>query len=193
MNISDNLRLLIHEANAFDKAGHYINFDHIWQDPHKLKLCAEIIGQHLQLLVNDIVAGGINKSNLVLLTPDNIGGSLGILPISFLVAEKLELNIAVWKEYADVRWGTSAILGYREANAVCILLQDVVDQGTTAIRVAQSIKELTWKFPVYSSVVLNSENEKKGVMQSLDKVSLILGERPVFRNIISIKELVDRE
>lgn len=189
MDISDKLRVLIRQANAYDKPRHYINFDQIWQDPQTLRDCTELITHYLANLVEELIAKGTDRSKIVLLTPDSVGGALGILPIGFLAASKLDLKIAVWKEYADVRWGTSAIIGFKEHAASCILLQDVVDQGTTAIRVAQNINELAWKFPIYASAVLNSENDAMAVDQSLGKVSLILGEKPVFRYIISEKEL----
>ena len=189
MGSSEELRDLIRETGAFDKSRHLVYFDRIWHRPDKLRICADIIYQKLANIEEGLLKSGINKANLVLLTADSVEGNLGIVPMGFFIAEKLGWHMAIWKEYADVRWGTSAILGYREYNATCILLQDVVDQGTIAIRIAQSIKTLSWKFAVYFSAVLNSENADNGVNNSLDKASLILGERPVFHYIISADEL----
>jgi phosphoribosylpyrophosphate synthetase len=188
-NSSDKIKTLLTQTNAFDRCERYVYFDRIWQDTMTLKTCAELVHQYMLELNEKLSFIPEDKSGFVILTPDSVAGGLGILPVSFFVADRLGCQVSVWKEYADVKWGTSKIVGNRTRNNVCVVLQDVVDHGTTAVRIAHNIKEFNWKFILYLAVVANSSSET-GVGRALKQVQEILGSEPAFRHILSVEELL---
>lgn len=191
--ISKQIQLLIKDTSAFDKGKKYVNFSHIWVEPNNLEKCAKLVIDYLQELNKDNNYFQPEEiDNLVILSPDNIGGNLGIVPVAFKIAESLGCKAAVWKEFADIKWGTSRIIGTQKPNQKCIVLQDVVDEGTTAIKIALSIKEIKWKFILYITVVFNPEIRESKITDSLSQVGEILGEPPDFRYIVSINSLLEK-
>jgi hypothetical protein len=190
-HLAKNLKTLLTQANAVDVETNYVHFDRVWQKPNNLKYCADLVYLYLielnkefdNLLLED-------KSSLVIISPDSVGTNLGIIPVSFLVANKIGCHVAVWKELADIRWGTSAVIGPSNPDLICITLQDVVRHGTTALKIANSIKDLKWKFVLYLAAVLNHEEGDLAVKTTLIKVGEILEEIPKFRYILSRDDLI---
>lgn len=189
--ISDRLKMLLRDADVFDKDENYVYFDRVWHRPDRLRDCAELVYQYLLGLI-----GGFGNRipsdmfKVVILSPDSVRSNFGIIPVSVLVADKLGCRVAVWKELADIRWGTSAIMGSVDIrDLTCIALQDVVRRGSTALRMAKTMKELGWSFSLYVAAVLHNESEDRDVIARMEQVESILGERPEFRYIVSAKEL----
>ena len=184
---SKKLKSLLNQAEAFNESRNYIYFDRIWGNPENIRKCAELFYE--EILILNKKASFIQNPNPVILSADSAGGNMGIIPVSFFVAEKLNCPATIWKELANIQWGTAAILGNPKPNQSCILLQDVVDHGTTIVKVAHTVKELNWKLILYLTGVINNKKGVDDVNMSLDIVENLLGERPKFHYIASIEEL----
>jgi phosphoribosylpyrophosphate synthetase len=188
--IRDRLMSLLQDAGAFDRQQKYVYFDRVWHHPDRLRDCAELVHQYVLGLIrqmSDRVPS--DRSKLVILSPDSVRSDFGIIPVSVLVADRLGCRFAVWKELADIKWGTSAIIGTDSHGLVCIVLQDVVRRGSTALRMAQAMKALEWEFLVYVAAVLNNRNEDRDAMAIAEQINSILGQRPEFRYILSTQQL----
>jgi phosphoribosylpyrophosphate synthetase len=189
MNIEAGKQLkgLLLDSGAYNADKHFVYFDRIWHHPARLSTCAELIYQFLLEQVHPHIPA--DRSQLVLLSPDAIRSNFGIIPVSVLVAAKLGCRFAVWKEMANLNWGTSAIMGSDVPDLYCIALQDVVSRGHTAVRMAQSIKSRGWQFPLYFCAVLNNRDGPELVRRNLSKIEPILGQVPQFHYILSASDL----
>ncbi len=184
-SIEEKFRQLLDKSQALDRNKHYVDFSHIWKDPSTLSDCAGLISEFLlQLNIDNKYIHYGHVDDLVLLSPDNLGGNFGIIPVTFTVAKTLGCKIAIWKEFANIEWGTSSLIGCTEKNLKCILLQDVVDEGTTALKIASHIKELNWNFILYYAAVLNTNNREMNIEKTMTEVGEILGKKPDFKFII---------
>ena len=184
--IAEKLRKLLLDVGAYNKEKHYVEFDRVWYEPKTLNYCADLICEYIRTIQDQFPK---ETSNIILLSSDDLRSDFGIIPVSSVVANKLDYRFAVWKEMADIKWGTSSIMGNTTPGLFCIVLQDVVSRGHTSIRIAQSMKTLDWKFAFYITVVLNNKHDGYSVDTTMDKISPILGTRPNFRYIVSASDL----
>ncbi len=184
------LKRLLIESGAFEAAKDYVAFDQVWHDPLLLTTCADLVYQHFVELVERHRENiPVDKSRLVLLVPDAIRSNFGIMPVGVLVASRFGCRFAIWKEMADISWGTSAIMGSELPDLHCIVLQDVVSRAHTAIRIAQSLKMRKWCFDMYVAVILNNKDEAEPALNNLKKIEQILGYKPEFDFMLSARHL----
>ena len=159
-DIRDELIRVLNEAEVLE--GDYVHFERVWANTRLLRQCANLVAEDLELLDK-----GLNfipqSKNLIILTPDTVEGRLGALPLSFFVAEKMGINVVVWKEYADFLWGRAKLIGdVKSANKVAVLLQDVFESGTTAQKICYTLKrlkKLDWRIPLHYTVVHGGRKE----------------------------------
>lgn len=181
---------LFKRIEVFDKEKQVISFDHVWYDPNNLQECSSIIYTYF-FEQNDAISPLLKKdlSRLMLISPDIIGENLGVLPLSFFIAQKIGCQVSVWKELADIKWGTSAILGDIQSSYDCILLQDVIHQGATALKVAHNLKGLNWNLVAYLGIILDNKNGPDNVNQTLSKIGGLFGSTPIFEYILTVNDL----
>lgn len=178
---------LINKAEAYSAEKKYVDFSAIWQNPNHLKVCAEVMCSFLlEINGNDRYFSRENLDSLVLVSPDSLGGNLGIIPATILISQYMGCKLSVWKELADIQWGTSAITGCKLRNLNCILIQDVVDEGTTAMKMVPHLKDLNWKLVLYYSAVFNPSYSKGNKDQTMHKLADMLGYNTEFVSIVDL-------
>jgi orotate phosphoribosyltransferase-like protein len=179
----------LQEAKTFDEKRHYVNFDYIWQKPELMEKCAEVIFEHILYLDSKHEILPKNKKGLLVICADNVDGNIGIIPISFLVAMKLNCAAAIWKEMANIELGTNEILGKKYSKKTCILIQDVISRGTTGIKVSHGLKKNNWKFGLYISAILNNRNGDSDIKNSISRINDVLGHAPFFSFLAKAEDL----
>lgn len=186
--ISQKFKDLLLDVGVYNKERRYVEFDRVWYEPKTLEYCADLVCDYLKAIQEETEFPK-DPTNIVLLSSDALRSDFGMLPISSVVANRLGYRFAVWKEMADIKWGTSSIMGTTLPGLFCIVLQDVVSRGHTSIRIAQSMKSLDWKFAFYIAAVLNNKHDGYSLNTTMDKIFPILGSRPTFKHIISAGDL----
>jgi hypothetical protein len=187
---AEDLARLITTHDAFDRSRRYVHFDRLWHSHDALDDASDCVYRYLTDLAGQLPESVLgDRGRLVLLSPDTARSSLGIIPVSVLVASRMGCRFAVWKEIADIRWASPALLGSTDAGLVCFVLQDVVSSGRTAVRIAKSIKQLGWSFPLYVAAVYNNTDEDTGPEAVLQNIEPVLGHVPAFKYILSAREL----
>lgn len=176
--ITNRISALLIEQQAYDRARNYVHFDRLWWHPAALTECADLLTEYLRSWLQNRERISSDPMQLVILSPDTVRSNFGMIPISVLVAAQLGCRFAVWKEYADARYGTPAIVGPTDIGPLdCIVLQDVISRGHTLLRMAQSLRGTTWHLRLYLGAVLNNAE----------------GEEPVRRTIEDAKEMGNHE
>jgi hypothetical protein len=185
------LKALLENLDLYDPSTHFVDFDPIWYRAERINDVVNLIEAFLYDELSEILTP--DNKNLLLISPINTRPDLGILPITVLLAERMKCSFAVWKEYADIKWGYSAIAGDKKSSYVCIILQHVVRQGTTGVRIAHLVakEDLPWSLRAYVAVILNSVSMfgEYGVQDSLNEIEAILNHRPLFKRILSVEDL----
>ena len=183
--IKRQLKELISSSSVYDEEKKYFDFSKIWSNPEKLICCSNLISSYIE---NEVFANlKISKKEqkkYILVSADNIGSSFGTIPIAFRISEIMGFQNAVWKEYSNITWGTPALFGNGNDNDTCIVLQDVVDEGTTAIKLAYDLKNNNWKFLLYIAIVYNPAVKGATIESTLSSIERILGEKPKFFYIL---------
>ena len=187
-SICDDFRNLLKETNAYDDKRRFVNFDHLWYEPKNLKTSTDLIYNFIWREFQHLIPE--DRLRLVILSPDHVKSDFGIIPISVLVAHRIGCRFGVWKEFASIKWGTSAIIGTKEPDLVCIVLQHVVQNGATAVRIAHAISEmaLDWKFQAFVAAVFKPE-EGENLKDSLAEVANLLHFKPEFKYVVSTNDL----
>jgi len=190
-NQKNELKSIIHKSGALNKKEKYIYFDRVWHEINNLSKWANITHKYLEEQIEELNNNfNCDISNLVILSPDTVRASYGIIPVSVIVSNLLGCRFAIWKEFADIKLGTSGIYGTNQEGLTCIALQDVVRRGGTLTRMAFAVKKRKWNLALYISAIFNNEFGEKFVNNSLKEVNTILGLKPLFRFMLTIDELL---
>lgn len=142
------LTLLISEFSAFDKPRRHVAFDRLWSAPDGLRQLALILERFIS-----VVLPGLDPQRAVLLAPDTLSFTYGIAPAACIVADRLGLRFALWKEFGDVAWGRPLVFGTEEEDLNCVVIQDVILTGTTILKIGASLAERRWRVAAYLSLI----------------------------------------
>ena len=182
----------LRDLAILDQKTRYVRFDPVWYDPGGITQIVDMVYEVLLTVLRDTLPDDLSR--LVLLSPINTRPDLGAIPIAVLLSQRMGCRFAVWKEYADVKWGSSAIIGVTTEQLECIVLQHVVRHGTSAARIAQIIErdELHWDFKTYLAILYNDlgTSSEQAITDSLHEVKSLLGKQPTFYHIIAASELI---
>lgn len=194
-SIAHSIRSLMYTASALNKSKNYVNFYRLWLNQDIADECGALIAEFIKDINSSQKYYSFdNLVNLVIISPDNIGGNLGVIPITFTVAKTIGCKkVAIWQEFADLKWGTPSLISSGETNLDCIILQDVVDKGTVAIKIAHAIKELKWNLRLIVAVVLNPSRTGADMQKTISEIYKIIGYEPDFKYIMSMDYLLEME
>jgi len=148
---------IIHESRAFDKKMGWFLVNKIWHEPKtREKFHSLLIHFWSQIFAN-------SKENL-LVCPEGLVSSFGIIPFASLLAHEMKYSMVIWKEYGDILTASSLMYpdkSFLEEGARCIVFQDVVSKGTTIQKMQNDLDQLNWKISKYITVIQIEENQRE--------------------------------
>jgi hypothetical protein len=143
--------LLCREAGVYDEETKYVALDKLWRKP-------ELFVRYVRSIVGFVRYATTDKLSkpLLLIIPENITASYGILPAGSVAAYELKCALGIWREFGDVTWGRSKYFGPPVGQYDCVVLQDVVRYGSTILNIANTLGAQDLRILAYLAMVLNS-------------------------------------
>ncbi|NMC57960.1 MAG: hypothetical protein GYA51_00985 [Candidatus Methanofastidiosa archaeon] len=137
-----NAEILIHDV--FNEDTLHVDIDKGWIN---LKI-RKILVNMFETLINCYFEVS-NPQKAVILTPDNLRLSYGLIPILSTVAYKMNLNLAIWKELGNFSNYTDIIYGDTQQAYDVFIIQDVINYGGTFFRMSDELNKTQWKVKKY--------------------------------------------
>jgi hypothetical protein len=163
---------LLETSGAIHPETYFANFDTIWVNPEHRKTLVSVIEMSLAL-----VAGRLEPSRTVLLSPDNLRRPFGLIPAIACVAEKLGTYIAVWKEAAAFTTGLGSLYGPANVPLDCFVFQDAIAGGSTILKMAPALSKSTWNIRAYVCLLL-ARPENTRVRRNLEELAQAVKSTP---------------
>ena len=138
-----------------DNEKDYVFFERLWSNTEKLRGFSELIVEDLLEINKEYNYLPRRIRDFAILTPDTVEGRLGALPLSFFVSEKLKTNVIIWKENANIKTGSSRFIGNLDNIKSVLLLQDIVEQGTTVFKIKLAMRkwDVKWTLSMHYAVI----------------------------------------
>jgi len=140
---------ILKSEKVLDKKGDWLNLNKLWAKPDTRRLFTT-------QLINVLQEEAVFTDDPVIIHPEGVASSYGILPIVSLLVDKLELRLAIWREIGDIVTTTSMIfpdISSFSHNLNCIIIQDVIGKGTTLRKMFQTLSDLEWHVTSYIAIV----------------------------------------
>lgn len=133
----------------------FVFFERLWSNTKKLRDFSDLIVEDLLEINKEYNYLPRSTRDFAILTPDTVEGRLGTLPLCFFVSEKLKTNVIVWKENANIKTGSSRFIGNLDNIKSVLLLQDIVEQGTTILKIKLAMRRLDvkWSLSIHYAVI----------------------------------------
>lgn len=164
----ENLRLLFEQYNVLDGESNWYYLNRLWYDMEPRESFIKILERFWKEEIKPV-----EKS--VVIIPEGISSSFGILPAVSRLVYDFDYTLVIWKEFGDILTVEPYIFpgrSYLEERVPgprnCIVLQDVINKGTTLSKMADQLKRHKWKIQVYAGVIQFPESVKR-LKQSVDE------------------------
>lgn len=182
--IRKDLIHLLKRTEVFDRKTRWISLNRVWLNPETRKPFYEAILRVCQSQ-SDIPADSL------ILCPEGIASSFGLLPIVSLVAHELGYRMAIWREFGDIVTTAPSFfpdMSILPRDLSCIILQDVVGRGTTLRKMYRQILDLNWRVKRYIAVVQLTRAEH-GLKDNVHECTAILAEDFRFLSILKDSDI----
>jgi hypothetical protein len=146
---SSRLKPLLYKSAAIGVGTGQVDFDKVWFSPDSRATYVQILVGCLRNFI-DVS----DSENWVLLSTDTLSSVFGIIPAVSLAAHELGTHLAVWKEAADIKWGSSKLFGPTDKALKCCVLQDALSGGTTILKMESDLALTKWTVSAYLSMVV---------------------------------------
>ena len=130
-----DIRLLFSRTGATQRNTNWIYLNRIWYEPKSREKLYSLIEEFL-----DYSLAGIQ--NPVLLVPEGLSSSFGIVPFISVYADKRKYHLLFWKEFGDILTIAPFIFPQPEKldlpeNFNLVVIQDVVGNGSLLYKVSK--------------------------------------------------------
>lgn len=146
---------IIHESGAFERKFGWFLVNKIWHKP-------EIREKFYELLVNFWKQEVVNSNQDMLVCPEGLVSSFGIIPFASLLAHDMKYPMVIWKEYGDILTASSLMYpdkSFLEDGLRCIIFQDVISKGTTIQKMQNDLSQLKWRISKYVALIQIEKNQ----------------------------------
>lgn len=177
------------DLEIYDEETRWFFFNRLWYSPTAREAFYGYFLSFLRPLIKKA-----RTSDTVLLVPEGLSSSFGIMPFAFQVAIDLKLPIAIWKEFANELTATPYLFPDRRflpSKPDFIVLNDVVANGSILRKLGSYFyeNELDAGISIFATIL-----QVKAKSQQLSTNLEFLGQQqanrsPLFKSMITTEEL----
>lgn len=160
---------LLKDEKVRDPKTRWISLNKLWFEPESRQLFYEAV---LEIWRSQL---DISADSLILY-PEGLASSFGLLPIVSLVTHKLGYRMAIWRELGDIITTTPRIfpdISTLPQGLNCTIFQDVVGKGTILRKMYPQILKMNWQVNRYIAVVQLADDQR-GLDANIDYCKEIL-------------------
>jgi len=140
---------IINRAKVIETKPNWYSLHRIWHNPDTRSDFYELFLAFWKEELTDVNA-------CVLLCPEGLVSSFGMIPFASLLANELKHSLVVWEEFGDILTASPLMYpneSFLEKGKCCIVLQDVVSKGSTLRKLYNELNRLGWKIRRYVTLV----------------------------------------
>ncbi len=156
---ADQNLISVIKQRAIEKSSDWIYLNRLWHDPVTRSQFYSSLQEFSSKFLN------LDK-NSVLLCPEGIYSSFGIIPFAALLAQSVGCFLVIWKEFGDVVTARPKLFPDIEkfsSNARVVLFQDVISNGTILRKLTPVLQERNWNLhEIFSVIYLEQASPELG-------------------------------
>lgn len=157
----ERLNKLFRDFEVFDQESKWYYLNRLWYRTESRKVLYELFEK---FWLEEVYA----HYDALIVVPEGISSSFGILPMVSRIAHQQKSNFVIWKEFGDILTTEPFLFPekeylekFRPVSNNCIVVQDVINMGTTLSKMSIQIHALGWRIQKYVGVVQFPEGESK--------------------------------